>query len=78
MKKGFWQKDSKQVEKVLIEYFNYIYTNFLPHNLEEIYGLINCRICSTMTQMMDMAFTTKEIKNPLFQMHPGKAPEPDG
>ena len=47
-------------------------------DVEEVMEAVDRKVTNKMAQSLTQAYSEEEVKNALFQMHPSKAPRPDG
>jgi len=73
-----WIEDDDQIETLLLHYFSDIYKTRGVHDLGKITGLIQPRITVEMNHRLLQPYTEAEILEAIMQMHPLKAPGPDG
>ena len=60
------------------EYYTTLFTTNHPIDFNEILQAMQPKVTPQMNQMLDKAFTASEVHVALKQMHPLKAPGPDG
>jgi len=73
-----WVGDEEQWEKLLMDYFNDIYKSRGVQNLNKVIDIIQPRFTAEMNQKLMRSYTVEEVHEALMQMHPTKAPGPDG
>ncbi|KAL6202836.1 hypothetical protein ACLB2K_026540 [Fragaria x ananassa] len=77
---GTWQSTPAGIEDVVIWYFQDLFAHKEPNLAahEVVLHTIQLRVSPAMNQTLLEPYITKEVKAALFQMHPSKAPGPDG
>ena len=75
---GKWCEDKDSISAMSIAYFEKIYTTTSPSNIKEITKAIPMRVTSEMNEEFTRPFTREEVVKALHQIHPTKAPGPDG
>ena len=75
---GVWQEEDEKIEKVVVEYYNNLFTFNSPIDFSEILHAIQPKVTPSMNQMLLKPFTTEEVRLTLKQMYPLKAPGPNG
>ena len=75
---GVWQEEDEKIEKVVVEYYNNIFTSRSPIDFSKILHAIQPKVTPLMNQMLLKPFMTEEVRLALKQMYPLKAPGPNG
>ena len=75
---GRWCKEKESIAQVAVAYFENIYTTAYPTWVEEVVAAIPTRVLKDMKESLTRAFTREEVAIALKQIHPTKAPRPDG
>ena len=75
---GRWCKEKESIAQVAVAYFENIYTIAYPTWVEEVVAAIPTRVLKDMNESLTHAFTREEVAIALKQIHPTKAPRPDG
>ena len=75
---GVWQEDEGKIEEVVVEYYNNLFTSSSPLDFSELLQAIQSKLTPSMNQMLLKPFTGEEVRLALKQMHPLKAPGPNG
>ena len=73
-----WQEDEGKVGDIVEEYYTTLFTTNHPTDFNEILQAMQSKVTPQMNQMLDKAFIASEAHVALKQMHPLKAPGPDG
>ena len=73
-----WHSDERSVEFVLLEYYKNIFTTRNPGRLNDILDIMHEKMSPSIRSFLDKEFTSVEIEEALFQMHPRKSPGSDG
>ena len=60
------------------EYYTALFTTSHPTEFNEILQAMQPKVTPQMNHMLEKAFTAREVQMALKQMHPLKAPGPDG
>lgn len=68
----------KDIQKVFMDYFSGLFTTKSNLDMEEALGVVEHRFTDEMRERLSLPFSKEEVTEALFQMHPCKAPEPDG
>lgn len=77
---GNWLTDEKEIEETFIDYFKNIFSSFYPspEDILKVNDKVKCCEDSEMNVRLTAKFTREEIEAFISQMHPTKAPGPDG
>ena len=75
---GVWQEGQEDIERIVLEYFKGIFKSDHPSNFDASLSAINQRISPEMNESLTLEFKAEEIWRALKQMHPTKAPGPNG
>jgi exonuclease III/ribonuclease HI len=75
---GVWKRGTEQIERVLISYFEDLFSSSSPSNIEETCAVVKGKLSDDHKRWCEMEYTEAEINEALHQMHPLKAPGPDG
>ncbi|KAK2650769.1 hypothetical protein Ddye_018258 [Dipteronia dyeriana] len=77
---GVLRKEQVEMEGILVRYFSNLFRSVEPRleDLERVTDSVNNRISERNRILMDRPFTAEEIRKATFDMHPTKAPGPDG
>lgn len=75
---GTWWRGGYHVERVLVFYFSSLFTSSNPTDIEETCQVVRCKLNDEMKSWCSVAFTSEEVHEVVFQMHPLKSPGPDG
>ena len=75
---GMWQEDRGRIENIILEYFAAIFRSDCPTNFEASLSAINTQVTPEMNDELLTEFRADEVESALKQMHPTKAPSPDG
>ncbi|XP_074321457.1 uncharacterized protein LOC141657967 [Silene latifolia] len=71
-------RGNEEVERVAVQYFEELFRTSEPNNFNDVLIGLEGRVTERMNQMLRMEFREEEIVEALNQMHPLKAPGPDG
>ena len=73
-----WRDKEEDLEDLVSSYFGKLFSIEVPTNFEQALEGLETRITDEMNTLLNKEPTDEEIKDALFQMHPNKAPGPDG
>ena len=74
---GRWCKGRDDIAQAVIDYFNNIYA-LASSGIDEVIDAIPTRVTEEMNENLNKSFTREEVAIALKQIHPTKAPGPDG
>lgn len=75
---GDWCTSDEDLEKAILEYYGRLFSSSMPSNIPEAVNLLPKIVTNEMNAALTKQFTKDEIYVALKQMHPSKAPGPDG
>ena len=75
---GRWREGKKDVEDIILKYFNEIYSTTFPIDSEASLGAVGRRVSEAMNAELLKEFKEEEVWRALMQMHPTKSPSLDG
>ena len=75
---GRWCEEKESIAQAAVSYFENIYTSASPSRVEEVVVAIPVRVTEDMNESLSHSFTREEVATALKQIHPTKAPGPDG
>jgi hypothetical protein len=73
-----WRTDEKEVEDIAVAFFEGLFQSTQPVNLEETILAVDSKVTPEANQTLLRPFNAEEVRAALYQMHPSKAPGPDG
>ena len=75
---GTWHEEDVMVENIVVGYFNSIFQSNEQCEATEVVEAIQPVVSNSMNSSLSLEFKAKEVIKALKQMHPKKAPRPDG
>jgi hypothetical protein len=75
---NIWQSVPSEVEHIAVGYFNDIFATSFPDAISSVVQEVDSVVTSRMNNELLRAFSHDEVRRALFEMHPSKAPGPDG
>ena len=75
---GIWQENQEDIESTILEYFETIFKIDHPSQFGVSLGAIDQRVTRDMNESLVADFKAEEVWLALIQMHPTKAPGPNG
>ena len=75
---GGWYSQQSDLERVATDYFQLMFTSASTSSVQHVINHVREVVTSDMNDMLLAKFTHDKVKRALFQMHPTKAPRPDG
>ena len=75
---GVWCENKDSITAAAISYFEKIYSTSSPSGINEVTHALSRCVTEDMNAELTKAFTRDEVINALKQLHPTKAPGPDG
>ncbi|CAA7038023.1 unnamed protein product [Microthlaspi erraticum] len=73
-----WVDGGKEVEKIVVSYFDKLFTSTTPGEFTEILENLSERVTPQENEVLTRQATETEVREALFMMHPEKASGPDG
>ena len=73
-----WQEDEEMIGRTFVEYFENLFTTSQPEVSAELLDAIQTKVTDKMNTRLLQEFQASEVEKALKQMHPMKAPGPDG
>ncbi|GMY13108.1 reverse mRNAase [Fagus crenata] len=73
-----WQSVLSKVDRIAVGYFNDIFATSFPGAISSVVQEVDSVVTPRMNTELLRAFSHDEVRRALFQMHPSKAPGPNG
>ena len=73
-----WQEEEDKVEEIVVGYYRTLFRTNNPMNFIELLAAIQRKVTPVMNQQLTREYSEQKVKVALKQMHPLKAPGPDG
>ncbi|KAJ8450693.1 hypothetical protein Cgig2_021165 [Carnegiea gigantea] len=75
---GNWQTNDDDIANVITQYFEDLFSTSYPSGMEEVLDCIQPKVTDEVNVALCKPYTQEEVDRALMQMHPHKAPGPDG
>ena len=75
---GNWQDEEDVMGQIFVDYFQELFTSSYPTVSDELLETIHPKLTNRMNEVLLQEFQVAKVKKALKQMHPLKAPSPDG
>lgn len=75
---GIWRESEDELQKVVVDYFMDLFSSSHPADFEGVLDKVEPRVTAEMNRELGKPYTGEEVAEALKQMHPSKAPGPDG
>jgi len=75
---GNWQTNDDDIASVITQYFEDLFSTSYPSGMEEVLDFIEPKVTDEVNAALCKRYTQEEVDRALMQMHPHKAPGPDG
>ena len=76
---GVWKADEEEAKGIFLEYFQALFTtNGENDEMQQVLATVKPKVTTQMNADMGAPYTREEVIETLKQMHPTKAPGPDG
>lgn len=75
---GVWGTTEESIANTAESYFQQLFTSANPANVDIVLDLVDSLVTPTMNATLLQRYTPEEVRLAQFQMHPSKAPGPNG
>lgn len=75
---GVWYENQDDIKRIVLSYFSSIYSSDHPNSFDASLSAVCLQVTPEMNDELISIFEKEEIRVALNQMHPTKAPSPDG
>ncbi|GLU18275.1 hypothetical protein SLE2022_345820 [Rubroshorea leprosula] len=75
---GEWKHEFTELQGIATSYFSSLFSTTFPTNIDRVTSCLSPRVTADDNAFLLQVFTETEITKALHQMHPSKAPGPDG
>ena len=75
---GRWCTDTGEIAGIAKEYYKSLFTASNNLNMDDVLASVDRVVTGEMVRNLVRPYTAEEVRTTLFQMHPSKAPDPDG
>jgi hypothetical protein len=75
---GRWCSTEEEITGIASHYFENIFCTSYPTRVQDTLEAVESVVCDSWNQQLLVSFSAEEVKKALFDMHPSKAPGPDG
>lgn len=75
---GVWHEEEHKIKEIVVDHYKNLFTTSNPIDFRELIDVVEIKMSPSMNQMLLRDFTAKEVGQALKQMHPLKAPGPNG
>lgn len=73
-----WHETKGGMKQIIVNYFTNLFHSRGLGAVDDVFHWVKPKVMVAMNQDLLLLFTNEEIKDTLFQMHPTKAPRPNG
>lgn len=75
---GNWFDDENEISESFASHFEELFTSNMAGDMDPVVDLVEPKISANMASVLAAPFRRQEVTQALAQMHPNKAPGPDG